>query len=209
MNKELEVRNLTQEVRFNEDSRTIEGYAIVCNTESEDLGFREVIAPEALEGIIEKSDCLMLLEHNRSKGVLARSRFGKGSLQLTADEVGLKFRFTCPNTAIGDEAYEGVKRGDYQNCSFAFVADKDEWTKKDNGEYLRTIRSFKYIKDCSIVAEPAYSATTVSCRSFDEFKAEEERLLEEARQLEAERLEAEKKEELSNYFAELRKKIVE
>lgn len=208
MNKELETRNLTYEVRFDEDSRTIEGYAIVCNSESEDMGFREVIAPEALEGIIEKSDCLMLLEHNRSKGVLARSKYGKGSLQLEVDETGLRFRFTCPNTAIGDEAYEGVKRGDYQNCSFAFVADKDEWSKKANGEYLRTIRSFKYIKDCSIVAEPAYGATTVSCRSFDNYKAEEERLLEEARQLEVERLEAEKKEELSNYFAELRKKIV-
>ena len=209
MSKELEVRNLTQEVRFSEDSRTIEGYAIVCNTESEDLGFREVIAPEALEGIIDKSDCLMLLEHNRSKGILARSRFGKGSLQLEVDDTGLKFRFTCPNTTIGDEAYEGVKRGDYQNCSFAFVADKDEWTKKANGEYLRTIRSFKYIKDCSIVAEPAYSATTVSCRSFDEYKEEEARLLEEVRQKEAEQLEAEKREVLSNYFTELRKKIVE
>ena len=209
MSKELEVRNLQYEVRFKDDDRTIEGYAIVCNSESEDMGFREIVAPEALEGIIDKSDCLMLLDHNRSKGILARSKFGKGSLQLEVDEVGLKFRFTCPNTTIGDEAYEGVKRGDYQNCSFAFVADKDEWTKKANGEYLRTIRSFKYIKDCSIVAEPAYSATTVSCRSFDEYKEEEARLLEEVRRKEAEQLEAEKREELSNYFAELRKKIVE
>lgn len=207
MNKELEVRNYQYEVRFENDDRTIEGYAIVCNSESEDLGFREVIAPEALEGIIEKSDCLMLLEHNRSKGVLARSKYGKGSLTLNVDDTGLKFRFTCPNTAVGDEAYEGVRRGDYQNCSFAFVADQDEWTKKENGEYLRTIRSFKYIKDCSIVAEPAYGATSVSCRSFDEFKAEEERLALEAKKLEAEKIEAEKREELSNYFAELRKKI--
>lgn len=207
MSKELEIRNYQYEVRFENDDRTIEGYAIVCNSESEDLGFREVIAPEALEGIIEKSDCLMLLEHNRSKGVLARSKYGKGSLTLNVDETGLKFRFTCPNTAVGDEAYEGVRRGDYQNCSFAFVADQDEWTKKENGEYLRTIRSFKYIKDCSIVAEPAYGATSVSCRSFDEFKAEEERLALEARKLEAEKIEAEKREELSNYFAELRKKI--
>lgn len=207
MSKELEVRNLQYEVRFKDDDRTIEGYAIVCNSESEDMGFREIVAPEALEGIIDKSDCLMLLDHNRSKGILARSKFGKGSLQLEVDEVGLKFRFTCPNTTIGDEAYEGVKRGDYQNCSFAFVADKDEWSKKANGEYLRTIRSFKYIKDCSIVAEPAYSATTVSCRSFDEYKEEEAKLLEEVKQKEAEQVEAEKREELSNYFAELRKKI--
>lgn len=207
MNKELEIRNYQYEVRFEENDRTIEGYAIVCNSESEDLGFREVIAPEALVGIIEKSDCLMLLEHDRKKGILARSKYGKGSLSLEVDDNGLKFRFTCPNTAIGDEAYEGVKRGDYQNCSFAFVADQDEWTKKDNGEYLRTIRSFKYIKDCSIVAEPAYGATSVSCRSFDEFKAEEERQANEAKILEAEKIEAEKREELKNYFAELRKNI--
>lgn len=207
MNKELEIRNYQYEVRFEENDRTIEGYAIVCNSESEDLGFREVIAPEALVGIIEKSDCLMLLEHDRKKGVLARSKYGKGSLSLEVDDNGLKFRFTCPNTAIGDEAYEGVKRGDYQNCSFAFVADQDEWTKKDNGEYLRTIRSFKYIKDCSIVAEPAYGATSVSCRSFDEFKAEEERQANEAKILEAEKIEAEQREELKNYFAELRKNI--
>lgn len=207
MNKELEIRNYQYEVRFEENDRTIEGYAIVCNSESEDLGFREVIAPEALVGIIEKSDCLMLLEHDRKKGILARSKYGKGSLSLEVDDNGLKFRFTCPNTAIGDEAYEGVKRGDYQNCSFAFVADQDEWTKKDNGEYLRTIRSFKYIKDCSIVAEPAYGATSVSCRSFDEFKAEEERQANEAKILEAEKIEAEQREELKNYFAELRKNI--
>ena len=207
MNKELEIRNYQYEVRFEENDRTIEGYAIVCNSESEDLGFREVIAPEDLVGIIEKSDCLMLLEHDRKKGILARSKYGKGSLSLEVDDNGLKFRFTCPNTAIGDEAYEGVKRGDYQNCSFAFVADQDEWTKKDNGEYLRTIRSFKYIKDCSIVAEPAYGATSVSCRSFDEFKAEEERQANEAKILEAEKIEAEQREELKNYFAELRKNI--
>jgi phage head maturation protease len=80
MNKELETRYLNYEVRFDGDDRSIEGYAIVCNSESEDLGFREVIAPEALEGIIEKSDCLMLLEHDRKKGILARSKYGKGSL---------------------------------------------------------------------------------------------------------------------------------
>lgn len=207
MNKDLEVRNYQYEVRFVGDDRSIEGYAIVCNSESEDMGFREVIAPEALDGIIEKSDCLMLLEHDKKKGILARSKYGKGSLDLSVDEVGLKFRFTCPNTAVGDEAYEGVKRGDYQNCSFAFIADKDEVTRKENGEILRTIRSFKYIKDCSIVAEPAYGATTVSCRSIDEFKEEEERRALEAKMIEAEKIEAEKREELSNYFAELRKKI--
>lgn len=198
VNQELETRNLSLEIRSAED-RVLEGYAIVTNSESEDLGFREIVAPEALEGLIEKSDCLMLLEHNRDKGILARSRFGKGSLQLSVDEKGLKFRFKCPNTQLGDEAYEGVSRGDYSSCSFAFVADKDSWQKRSNGEYLRTIHSFKFIKDCSIVAEPAYAATEVSCRSFDEFKKEEEKALEEQR--------AKEKLELDNYFNDLKELI--
>lgn len=197
----MEYRNVALDLRSSED-RTLEGYAIVVNSQSEDLGFREIISPSALDGVIEKSDCFMLLDHNKDKGILARSRYGKGSLELSTDEKGLKFRFKCPNTSVGNEAWEGVQRGDYTNCSFAFVADKEDWQRTANGEYLRTIYSFKYIRDCSIVAEPAYAATTVSCRSFDEFKKEE------AKKQAEEELRAKEKKELEDYYANLRKEIL-
>ena len=70
-----------KEVRMNQDSitnlpesRKVEGYAVVFQSESNDLGgFKEVIDSRALDGIIEKSDVLCLLNHNEDKGVLARS----------------------------------------------------------------------------------------------------------------------------------------
>ena len=68
-----EVRNTNFE--FNPvlpESRLIEGYAIVFNSESNDLGgFQERINPDSLEGVIEKSDVLCLLNHNEDRGVLA------------------------------------------------------------------------------------------------------------------------------------------
>ena len=46
------------------------------NAESRDLGgFTEVIQPTALDGILEKSDILCLLNHNEDRGILARSRY--------------------------------------------------------------------------------------------------------------------------------------
>lgn len=76
-----EVRNQTMEQRANPDSRTVEGYALVFNSESRDLGgFTEIIEPSALDGILEKSDVLCLLNHDESRGILARSNKGVGTL---------------------------------------------------------------------------------------------------------------------------------
>ena len=63
------------------ESRMVEGYAIVFDSESRDLGgFVEKIEPSALDGVLEKSDILCLLNHNEDKGILARSNKGVGSL---------------------------------------------------------------------------------------------------------------------------------
>ena len=65
------------------EDRTVEGYALVFNSESKDLGgFTEVIEPSALNGVLERSDVFCLLDHNKDRGVLGRSRYGSGSLTL-------------------------------------------------------------------------------------------------------------------------------
>ena len=115
---------------------------MVFNSESNDLGgFREVIDSRALDGVIGHSDILCLLNHNEDKGVLARSKYGEGSLNLEIDERGLKYMFEAPNTALGDELLEGLKRGDITTSSFAFTVGKDNWEKREDGSYLRTIVS--------------------------------------------------------------------
>ena len=171
---EKEVRSL--EIRqIQEDSRTVEGYAVVTNSESRDLGgFVEVIAPEALEGdIIQRSDVLALLDHNQSRGVLARSKYGKGSLTLEVDDKGLLYRFEAPKTPLGDELVEALKRGDISTSSFAFTVKTDEWTKREDGTYLRTIKEFGELYDISPVFREAYEETSVALRSLEEFKNNE------------------------------------
>lgn len=107
-----EVRNCNFEVRnLDKDSRTVEGYALVFNSESIDLGgFTEVIDRNALQGVLEKSDVLCLLNHNEDKGVLARYNKGVGSLTLEVDDKGLLYRFEAPKTALGEELLEGLRR---------------------------------------------------------------------------------------------------
>lgn len=198
MNKK-EIRSTISEVNL--DDRLITGHAVVFNKLSEDLGnFREIIDPNALKGVIEQSDIFMLLDHNKEKGVLARSRFGNGSLLLEVDDNGLKYMFDAPNTNLGDEALELIRRKDVLGSSFAFTVKADKWDKQDDGTYLRTILEFDKLYDCSIVYTPAYSDTSVAVRSLDN-------LLEEQRKAEQAIKEAEeiaRKEELDEYFRNLK-----
>ena len=171
----LEIRSFNIELRDEPESRHIEGYGSVFNERSLDLGgFVEMIAPGAFDGVIERSDVKCYLDHNPEKGILARSRNGKGSLSLVVDEKGLNDSFDAPKTNLGDEVVEGLKRGDYSQSSFAFTVDDEVWTKEADGSYLRTITKIGGLYDVSIVAKPAYEGTSVALRSLDAFKAQEE-----------------------------------
>lgn len=171
----LEIRSFNIELRDEPESRHIEGYGSVFNERSLDLGgFVEMIAPGAFDGVIERSDVKCYLDHNPEKGILARSRNGKGSLSLVVDEKGLRYEFDAPHTNLGDEVVEGLKRGDYSQSSFAFTVDDEVWTKEEDGTYLRTITKIGGLYDVSIVANPAYEGTSVALRSLDAFKAQEE-----------------------------------
>lgn len=158
-----------QSFTVDDDSRKIEGYAIVFNSLSHDLGgFREIISPDAIEGVLERSCILALLNHDESRGVLARYRDGTGSLELTVDEKGLKYRFEAPHTQLGDELVEGIKRGDITTSSFAFTIAEEEWCQNENGEHIRTIKKFEQLFDISPVYREAYGDTTVALRNLSE-----------------------------------------
>ena len=208
---EKEKRSITSELTVQTDSRLVEGYSLLFNTESRDLGgFKETISPEALDGVIEQSDIFCLLNHQNDRGILARSKNGNGSLMLEIDERGLKYLFEAPKTALGDELLEYLKRGDITGSSFAFSVAEDEWNALDNGTYTRTIKKFNKVYDVSPVFNPAYTETTVAKRSLEGIKEAEEL----AKQKEAERLEEQrkadelaKKEELDKYFKQLKESI--
>nr|DAJ23562.1 MAG TPA: prohead serine protease [Caudoviricetes sp.] len=187
-NKEIRYFN---EIRANEnsESRKVEGYAIVFDSESEDLGFIETIEASAIDDdVIAKSDVFALMNHDNNRGILARSRRGKGSLKLSIDDRGLKYEFTAPNTVLGNELLEMLRRGDINQSSFAFTVASggDSWEKRD-GRYYRTIKKIDRLFDVSPVYNPAYSETTVACRSFDNIiKIEKDNLIDYWKSLDAE-----------------------
>jgi HK97 family phage prohead protease len=152
--------------------RAIEGYGVVFNKWSQDLGgFREIILPEAIEGVVERSDVLALMNHDLSRGVLARCTYGKGSMKLSADDKGVKYSFTAPRYNLGDELVEGGERGDIRASSFAFTVPQggEKWEKRDD-MWERTITKFDKIYDMSPVYSPAYTDTTVAKRSLEQIK---------------------------------------
>jgi HK97 family phage prohead protease len=163
-----EIRNTNYIVKFSgeggEESRRIEGYALIFDTPSDGLYFEEVIERSALDGVLERSDVFALLDHSTYRGVLARWNMKEGSLRLYIDQKGLKYEFDAPNTSLGDELIENIKRGEIYSSSFAFSVEKDTWEKKSDGSYKRTINKIDKLYDVSPVYNAAYSKTSVYMR---------------------------------------------
>lgn len=178
--RQLERRSATIS-NINSETRTVEGYAVVFNSQSEDLGFFETIAPSAVTvDVINRSDVFALLNHNPDK-VLARCRYGEGSLSLSIDEKGLKYSFQAPNTELGNELIEHIRRGEIDSSSFAFIVSADEGSEKwenINGTTYRTINKIECLCDVSPVWQPAYSATSVSARAKEMLNTMEQEKLE-------------------------------
>ena len=185
--KKLEYRSIETEIReANEGSRLISGLAIPTDSRSGLLQgeFYETISKDAItEDMIKRFDIKLYVNHDPSQGTYARSKYGHGTLSLFVTERGLEFETELPHTVFGDQLLEGIKRGDYDAISFAFVPDVDEWKNNGDGTYERTIRSFELLDGISILSQaPAYDATEVSCRSLENFK-ENERAEEEKRKM--------------------------
>lgn len=174
-NEKRELRAISSpiEIREEGEKRLVEGYAALFNTASDRLPFEERISEGAFDGVIEKSDVMALLNHSNERGILARSKYGVGSLALSIDEKGLRYSFEAPKTSLGDELLEGIKRGDISESSFAFDVKEDHWEKdKETGKWKRAILQVGNLYDVSPVYTAAYSATSVYMRGMEEAQKE-------------------------------------
>lgn len=172
--KNKEVRNLTNkiEVRTDEEEKdnVIVGYALKFGRWSEDLGgFRERISPGALDGA-DMSDVRALIDH-MPNNIIGRTT--AGSLQLEADDIGLKFRCQLPNTSYARDLMENIRNGNINQCSFAFTVEDEEIDYNEGADiFERTITKFSKILDVSAVTYPAYTSTDVApaLRSINKIK---------------------------------------
>lgn len=211
--KNKEVRQLV--VEFNAASedgkRIIEGRAIPFNVKSPNRqGFREMITPEAVEGVIEASDIKMLYNHDESKGFLARSNKGKGKLNIEVKDDGVYFSFVPKKDNLSQYVYERLQDGELNEMSWAFTVAEETWSKGEDGIYDRTITKFERLYDFSVVDSSYYGIeNAVSCRSYQDIldkEAEEVRLQKEKEEQEKrEQEEKEKEEALKAYYENIRK----
>jgi len=168
---EKEIRTFGMELRAmdKEEKRTVRGYAATFENRSGDLGgFIETIDREAFSDT-DMEDVRALFNHD-SNFVLGRTK--SGTLRLMVDENGLAYEIDMPDTQLGRDMYESIKRGDISQSSFAFTIEDDEY-RKEGDTVFRTIKKIKKLYDVAPVTFPAYESTSVQARKIDELKNKE------------------------------------
>jgi len=151
------------EVREQNGSKTLAGYAVVFNSPA-DIGgsFIEYIAPGSFTRTLKDDDQVMLRDH-RSELLLGRK--SAGTLKLWQDSTGVAFQVTMPDTTLGQDTFENVRLGNLKGCSFSMVVLDDEWSQDASGNLTRTVNDLR-CAEVTLTAFPAYEATSVDIRSI-------------------------------------------
>ena len=177
-----------------QEGMIVEGYATTFNEPyvlwaDDDYEISEQISDRAFDQT-DMSDVIMQYDH--AGRVFART--SNGTLQLTADDHGLRVRADLGGTEIGRQLYEEIKGGYTSKMSFGFAVESDErLIANEDGKttVLRTITGIRKLYDVSAVSLPANNATEISARSWCEgviAKAAEERRKKEARDRHAKKI---------------------
>ena len=162
----------TAEVRAaGDDALVVEGYASNFDVEY-DLGyFKETVARGAFDDVMQ-DDVRFLLNHTGAP--LARTT--NGTLELSVDDQGLKYRAALADTQDGRDLYKLIKRGDITQSSFAFTIENDTWSEDRS---TRTITKVGRLLDTSAVTYPASPTASVYARNMAAAAQEVEELKDE------------------------------
>jgi HK97 family phage prohead protease len=166
----MEKRSINYEFRAMPESRTIVGTATVFNS-SYDMGWYDEEMTSDVFASADMNDVVALFNHDANM-VLARTKSGTLKLKITVS--AMEYEFEAPNTTLGNDLLEMVKRGDVYQSSFAFSVEKEDWQENMGGKPKRIIRSIKKVYDVSPVTYPANPDTMVAKRSYDELQGKVE-----------------------------------
>lgn len=159
----LEYRHIggdDSELRSAGEGMTLSGYAAKFNSQSEDMGFRETIDPEAFDRSLKSRNEIKAFINHDTNMVIGSTR--SGTLELTTDGTGLADVIHLPETSYARDLSISATRGDTSGQSFGFSVVRDEWSKDYSQRRLLEVR----LHEVSIVTGfPAYAATTVNVRA--------------------------------------------
>lgn len=153
------------ELRAKQDeSREVEGYAVVFNAKT-DLGwFTEEIDKDAFRNA-DMSNVYLLFNHDENNVLAGTSN---GSLKMVIDDKGLFQTSKIIDTTMGEDVLKLVKNNLVSKMSFAFTIDEDggeEWISGSEKDH-RIIRKIDKLFDVSLVVYPAYNQTSAYARSM-------------------------------------------
>jgi len=151
----------TLETREENGERIIEGYAALYDNETNIGPFKESISRGAFDNVLD-NDVRALINHDPS---LVLGRTSSGTLELTTDDVGLKYRVKLGNQQYATDLYESIQRGDISQSSFAFTIKDQTWSEDRSS---RSVDEVAQLLDVSPVTYPAYKEATVVAREEEE-----------------------------------------
>ena len=170
MKTDLERRTWTAPVEFRQEGDVLvaRGYAYVFDSDSQDLGgFIERVAPGAGAQSIHDHDIVALANHDPN---LLLGRKSAGTLSIAEDQRGGAYEITLPDTTVGRDWAELLRRRDVIGSSFGFRVMDDEWTQDPDGRLVRTLKRFS-IRDVGPVTFPPYLGTEAALRSHEAIAA--------------------------------------
>ena len=171
----MEKRIYNVQLRADQQSRMVEGYAVVFDSFSKDLGgFKEIISANAFDET-DMTDTKALFNHSYD---FPLASIDSNTLVLDVDEKGIRYTFEMPNTSYGNDLLELMSRGIIYKSSFAFTVDSGNtrFYKDDDGKTVRSINKIEKLYDVSIVTEPAYEDTSVAIKRYKQYIEEQEEL---------------------------------
>lgn len=122
-----------------------------------------------IEGAFEPSyrddDVRGMYNHEK---ILARTT--AGTMRLAVDKRGLRYEIDAPDTSVGRDVVESIRRGDVTGSSFAFSIPPEgqRWTETtDKDGKVQAIRELLKVTlfDTGPVDFPAYANTTTAVRA--------------------------------------------
>lgn len=142
------------EVRAVGKTPRIEGYAACYDSLSRDMGgWREILRRGCFSSTLKNGamDVYCCFNHNPD---LVLGTVRGGTLKLEDREKGLWFSVSPPDTSVGRDVVELMRRGDIGECSFAFQIQQERWKTQGKQEIREILQGALF--DVSVVTLAAF-----------------------------------------------------
>jgi HK97 family phage prohead protease len=138
--------------------RQVTGYALTWNTMSTDRGgFKVRLLPGSATFT---TPTRALYDHDFAQHLASTDN---GTLRLFPDDVGVRVEIDLPDTQLGRDVGELVRRRDIKGMSFGMVADPKGYQTTENGETILNAQSYA-VHEVTVTTIPSFLSTTLDVK---------------------------------------------